>query len=356
MTTPAIDQDYLLTLMQDLLRIPSPTGYLDGMVARVCDELDALGTQYELTQRRAIRAKLRGAASMGARALVCHLDTTGALVKQLKSNGRLELVPIGTWSSRFAEGARVTILSEGTQYRGTVLPLKASGHTYNTEIDTQEVSWQHVEVRVDEKCHSAEDLRALNIQLGDFVAFDSGFERHTNGYINSRYLDNKAGTACILAAARALQHGKFHLPVDCHLLFTISEEVGSGAAAVVPRDTAEMVAIDNATQAPGQNSSEYGVTVAMADSSGPFDYHLTRKLIGLCESYSIDYARDVFRYYRSDAASAIEAGHDIRAALVCFGIDASHGYERTHADSLSAVAQLLATYVLSPVTAGPAQP
>ena len=111
-------------------------------------------------------------------------------------------------------------------------------------------------------------------------------------------------------------------------------------------DIASMVAIDNGTTAPGQNSRETGVTIAMADSDGPFDYHLTNKLVSLCEQAGVPFQRDIFRHYRSDSASAIEAGNDIRTALVTFGIDASHGYERIHEDALLSVAQLLALYVI----------
>ncbi|WP_198150867.1 hypothetical protein [Caldimonas taiwanensis] len=64
------------------------------------------------------------------RAIVAHLDTRGAMVKQLKPNGRLELVPMGDGSSRFAEGARVTPYGDdGLMCRGTILPCKASSHT-----------------------------------------------------------------------------------------------------------------------------------------------------------------------------------------------------------------------------------
>src|SRR3546814_657003 len=135
--------------------------------------------------------------------------------------------------------------------------------------------------------------------------------------------------------------------MDCHLLFTIAEEVGVGASTVLHGDVAELVSIDNGTIAPGQYTCEYGVTVAMQDSSGPFDRHLTRRLLELCGKYDIEHSRDVFRYYRSDAASALEAGNDIRTALVCFALDASHGYERSHEDSLIALARLLALYMQS---------
>jgi len=108
-----------------------------------------------------------------------------------------------------------------------------------------------------------------------------------------------------------------------------------------------MIAIDNGTTAPGQNSSEYGATIAMADSSGPFDYHLTHRLLELCKEFQIPHQRDVFRYYRSDLAAALQAGHDLHTALVCFGIDGSHGWERIHWNALESLIQLLGLYAQS---------
>src|SRR6185436_7450793 len=99
---------------------------------------------FELTRRGAIRAVIKGRDHRGARAIIAHLDTLGAQVKRIKENGRLELVPIGTWSARFAEGARCTIFSDAGSYRGTILPLKASGHTFNEEIDSQPVAWTNL--------------------------------------------------------------------------------------------------------------------------------------------------------------------------------------------------------------------
>jgi hypothetical protein len=86
----------------------------------------------------------------------------------------------------------------------------------------------------------------------------------------------------------------------------------------------------------------------MQDSSGPYDYHLSRHLLKLAGEQDLPVRRDLFRYYFSDAHSAVTAGHDIRTALVAFGCDATHGYERTHIDSLSTLSRLLAGYLLSP--------
>jgi peptidase M42 family hydrolase len=342
-----IDEKYLIDILFKLLAIPSPSGYTDAIVRFVGAELEQLGVVCETTRRGAIRADLPGRISEPDRALVAHLDTIGAMVTRLKRNGRLALAPVGHWSSRFAEGARATVLTDTGSHRGTVLPLKASGHVYGDEIDVQPVAWSQLEVRVDEDTENLDDLANLGFRVGDYVAFDPAPEITDSGYINSRHLDNKAGVACLLASAKAIVDAGETLPIDCHLLFTIFEEVGSGASAVLHQDVAEMVSIDNAVPAPGQNSTEKDVTIAMMDSAGPFDYHLSHRLIELAETGGIPYRRDVFRHYRSDAASAVEAGNDIRTALVCFGVDGSHGNERTHIESLLNLCALVTAYMQS---------
>ena len=346
---PQIDDAWMKEQLAALLAIASPTGYTDTVVRHVCGVLESLGVAFDLTRRGAIRACIKGEDSAGARAIVSHLDTLGAQVRALKPNGRVSLAPIGTWSARFAEGARATLFTDHGSYRGTILPLKASGHTYNDEIDTQPVGWDHVELRIDAQAFSLGDLQALGVEVGDIVAIDPHPEFLDSGFIVSRHLDNKAGVAVMLAAIRALAETEQRPPVDTFWLFTVAEEVGHGAASILLPDIASMVAVDNGTTAPGQNSSEFGVTIAMADQTGPFDYHLTRKMAALCKAYDIPMQKDVFRHYRSDSASAIEAGADVRTALVTFGVDASHGYERIHTHALTSLAALLSAYALSPV-------
>lgn len=349
MTIFPIDLEYLAERLETLLKIPSPTSYTDNIVRECCAELDRLGVEYEVTRRGAIRARLKGKSRRPARAVAAHVDTLGAQVKRLKENGRLEVVPIGHWNARFAEGARCTIFAEKGGYTGTILPLKASGHTFNDEIDTQPAGWPYVEVRVDGRAANVEELRKLGIEVGDIIAIDPQPEFLENGFICSRHLDDKAGVAVMFAALKALLDSKAKLPVDVYFLFTIEEEVGIGASTILHEDIAALIAIDNGTTAPGQNSAEFGVTVAMADQQGPFDFHLTHKMVRLCMENDIYYQKDIFRYYRSDVASAVEAGHDVRTALICFGVDGSHGWERIHMHALRSLAELVTAYIVSPV-------
>jgi peptidase M42 family hydrolase len=297
-----------------------------------------------ITRRGAIRATIKGETDRPACAVVAHLDTIGAIVRTLKVNGRCALLPLGSWSSRFAEGARVTIFTDRGVQRGTILPLLASGHAYNQRVDDQPTNWEQVELRVDIDAHSASDLAAFGVQVGDFVAVDPQPEMLDNGYVSSRHLDDKAGVAALLAACKAIVESGTVLPVYFHPMFTVTEEVGFGASAILDERISEMIGVDIAIPAQGQNSRERGVTIGISDSSGPFDYHLTRKLLELCVEHGIEHQRDVFPYYFSDSAAALRAGYDIRHALVGFGADASHGYERTHLSSLTSIAELLTLY------------
>ncbi len=170
--------------------------------------------------------------------------------------------------------------------------------------------------------------------------------------MKSRHLDDKAGVAAVFAAFKALRDHDVTPQVPSQLLITISEEVGHGASSGLHQDVAEMVSVDSAVVAPVQHSTETGVTIAMQDLHGPYDYHLTRKLLRLAAAHGIETNRDVFTHYRSDVASALEAGAETRAALVGFGVDATHGHERTHLDSIRQTAELTALYLQTGLTHG----
>lgn len=349
-----IDMDWLQQVMLELLRIPSPTGRTDEIMQHVGERLEEIGCDFELTRRGALLANIDGEQASPDRAVVVHTDTIGCMVRRLKDDGRLAVVPIGTHSARFSEGSRVTIFTDDVdvRYTGTILPLKASGHAYGSEIDTQGVGWDNVEVRLDEHAETAQELAELGIQVGDFVAHHALPVISHTGFVKSRHLDDKAGVAAALAAFKALIDARITPLVGAHLLITIAEEVGHGASSGLHTDVAEMVSIDSAVVAPRQESRETAVTIAMQDMHGPFDYHLVRKLVTIAKEHELPHTRDVFIHYRSDVAAALEAGAETRAALLGFGVDATHGFERTHLDGIRATAELVSLYLQTELTLG----
>lgn len=345
-----IDVDYMTDLMVRLLETPSPTGRTDDVMKLLGEEVEKLGLPVHLTRRGVMHATLQGSTADAHRVVVVHADTIGAMVRDIKPSGRLQVVPVGTWAARFAEGARVRIFTDepGNYLTGTILPLKSSGHAFNLEVDTQPVAWDNVEVRIDERVETEADVRAMGVQVGDFVAVESLPRVSPSGFVNARHLDDKAGIAAAMAGFKAMMDSGLPVPVTTSLVCTVAEEVGLGATNLGPQ-VAECVSIDAAVVAPGQHSREDIVNVAMHDQSGPFDYHLTRRMTAMCAHLGIPHTRDIFTYYRSDIAAALEAGAEMRAALIGFGTDASHGWERTHVDGVRRVAELIAGYLQTPL-------
>jgi putative aminopeptidase FrvX len=68
-------------------------------------------------------------------------------------------------------------------------------------------------------------------------------------------------------------------------------------------------------------------------------------LIAHAKKHNITYEIDIFPFYGSDGSALLRAGNDVKVALVGQGVDASHGYERTHSDALVATAKLATLFI-----------
>lgn len=328
----------------DLLAIPSPCGFTDDAVHYIASQLKALGIGFDLTRRGTLRAHVPGAKGGQARAIVCHVDSIGAMVRRLRSDGRIDIAPIGYWSARFAEGARVTLFSQGRAFRGTLLPRVKWGVSRDAGVDSVPMDWDHLELRLDESVFSNADLRDLGIEVGNFIALDSNPEFLDNGFVVGRGLDNKAGVAAVLAALAQIREQEIGLPQDIYILFTVTETIGTGTGSALLPEVSELVTVDFASVPAHEKSLEKRVTIAAGDSSGPYDYHLTAHLRQLAQQSDIPHAVKLLEAYHSDAAAALAAGHDVRTAVIAYAGDASHSMERTHIDSLRNISRLLVAY------------
>lgn len=342
---PVPDAGRLEKTLLALLGIDSPTGDTADMAEDMRRRLAEYSVRVQTTARGNVLAFMGEGEPQ--RAIAAHMDTLGAMVQAVMPNGRLELTPLGTWSARFAEGARVTVKTDAGPVRGTVLPRLASGHAYNDAVDSQPVGWSQVEVRLDIPTASRADTLTAGIEPGDIVCVDPQPECLPNGYLVSRFLDNKAALAVVLEMLHLLDAEGIKPSVPVCLAFTNAEEVGQGAGTCVPTSVQELLSVDIAPVAPNQASDERRATLGFKDQSGPHSRRLLRHLEKLATRHEIPVVRDVFRHYHSDCSSAVGAGLDVRTALLGFGTDSTHGYERTHRDSLLAVTRLLLAYVLS---------
>ncbi|MFC1997358.1 M42 family metallopeptidase [Chloroflexota bacterium] len=347
-TLPKIDTDYMLGFLTGLLNTPSPTGFTDSAIQFTEDALKAFPfLELKHTNKGALTATWRGQKSDAARALTAHIDTLGAMVKEIKSNGRLQLTKIGGfgWSSVEGEGCTI-FTNKGKSLRGSILLVQASGHVYGSKFTETKRDDENMEVRLDARTASQDETLALGIGIGDFVAFDPRVEV-TNGFVRSRHLDDKACAANLVCSIKALADAGLKPRQTTTFHFSNYEEVGHGASTGFPADIVELISVDMAAVGQGQSSDEFHTTICVKDSGGPYHHGLSNKLRGLAGAHEIPYKVDIYPYYGSDGEAYWRAGGDVAVALIGPGVDASHNYERTHTEALEATTNLVIAYLLS---------
>lgn len=334
--------DYVLGVLKELLAIPSPSGYCHQILNRVEEEAAVLGFTCERTptNTRVITVPGKTPSVLG---LSAHVDTLGAMVRSIKTGGTLRFTPIGGYDFGSVEGEYCLVHKrDGSTVSGTILTTHPSVHVYK---DAREMKREeaNMEIRLDESVASKQEIEALGIRAGDFVSFDPRTVITDNGWIKSRHLDDKAGVACLFGLLEWLKRTGETPVQTLKIIITSYEEVGHGAA-YLPGDIHELIAVDMGAIGDDLSCTEKDVSICAKDSSGPYDYDMTTRLIRLAEREQLSFAVDIYPQYGSDASAALRGGNNVRAALIGPGVHASHTMERTHTDALIHTMALLAAY------------
>ena len=341
------DGQEIFRYIKDLVSIPSPTGYTEEAIRYTENFLNTYGIENKRTNKGALLATIKGQDDSKHRFLTAHVDTLGAMVKEIKPNGRLKLTMVGGFRWNACEGEYCKIhTADRTVYTGTILLTQTSVHVYQKmgEIKRDD---DHMEVRIDAVTKSKADTIALGIEVGDFVSFEPRAELAGDGFLKSRHLDDKASVGILLYLIKQLKEQNMTLPYTTHFLISNNEEIGYGGNSNIPPETVEYLAVDMGAIGDGQTTDEYSVSICAKDSSGPYHYGLRQHLVELAKKHEVDYRIDIYPYYGSDASAAIRAGFDIVHGLIGPGIDASHAFERTHISSIEHTANLLWHYMQS---------
>jgi putative aminopeptidase FrvX len=347
---PTIDTPYMIDFLTRLLNTPSPTGFSNQAISLLEKELAAFPeVRTEWTRKGSLLAFLPGEKGLDAattRGLTAHVDTLGGMVREIKASGRLELTSIGgfAWGSVEGENCLVHTRENGT-IRGSLLPHKASVHVYENVRDEKRDA-ASMEVRLDAQVANAAEVRALGIEVGDFVSFDPRVEV-VDDFVKSRHLDDKAAVANLLAAIKALHDHNLKPRESTCFLFSNFEEVGIGGSSDFPVSLEELVAVDMAAIGEGQASDEYHASICVKDGGGPYHHELSNKLRDLAAAYDIPVKVDIYLHYSSDGKAYWRAGGHAAVVLIGPGVDSSHHYERTHRDALVDTTKWILAYLLS---------
>ena len=337
--------DLVKKYLNDVLNIPSPSGYTQNIMEYIKKILETHNVDYKVTNKGAIVATIEGEDTEYQKTLSCHVDTLGAMVKEIKSNSRLALTQVGGYMMHSIEGECCKIHTrDGKVYEGTIQTTKPSVHIHSDARELQRIPANY-EVVIDEEVFTKEDTQKLGIEVGDFISFDPRVKMTDSGFIKSRHLDDKASVAAVLYIIEYIKLVGIKPKNTINFFFSNYEEVGHGSSASIPEKTKEFIAIDMGCPGEGQNSTEYDVCICAKDSGGPYDYELTTRLINLAKDNNIGYKVDTYPNYGSDAGAMIRAGYDAKTALIGAGIFASHGYERTNIKAIIETIKLIMEYI-----------
>ena len=336
--------DYIVKLTNT----PSPTGFTTDIMNYIKSEVESFGYQATKTAKGGILVSVLGESDQQHRIVTAHLDTLGAMVRTIKPDGRIKMDLVGGFGYPSIEGENCLIhcAKNGKVFTGTILMHQTSVHVYR-DANTAERNQTNMEIRLDEKVSSADETRALGIEVGDFISFDPRTVVTETGFIKSRHLDDKVSAAILINLLKTYKEEGITLPYTTHFYFSNNEEIGYGANSSLPDKVVEYLAVDMGAMGDDQQTDEYTVSICGKDGSGPYHYELRQHLVSLAEKENIPYKLDIYTYYGSDASAAMRAGEDVKHALLGAGIESSHSYARPHLDSVQATERMVDAYLKS---------
>lgn len=330
----------LASTLEKILSIDSPTGFTFNVISKIEKMIAHKDLIIKKTNKGALLVSFKEDPEL---VLTAHIDTLGAMVKEVKGNGTLEITTLGGYPLNSFEGEYVTVRNfKGKLFRGTFLLNDPADHV-NKGVRTKPREASGMSIRLDEDVSSDKDVFKLGIETGDFIFYDTRFEKLHNGFIKSRFLDDKACAAVMIELI--LEYSKSGKKPNAGFYFSNYEEVGHGGCSGIPLSAKELLVLDMAVIGEGCTGMEDAVSVCAKDSSGPYDFSMTKRLKELAEKNKLNYVTDIYPFYGSDGSAALTAGYDVRVGLIGPGVSASHGVERTHIKGIEQTYKLSKAYI-----------
>ena len=327
-----------------LLTTDSPSGFTRRAVEVAEGIARELGYAVRRTNKGGLVIEVPGRERGKKVGLCAHIDTLGLMCRSIGPKGELMVTKIGGPLMPTLDGEYCKIYTRnGRVYTGTILSLSPASHVFD-DAATRPRDEGNMYVRLDELVKTADDVRALGIEVGDYICFDPKTTVTESGFLKSRFIDDKGSAACLLTLLKLMADAGVRPRYDAEIHLTVYEEVGHGGA-TIPWDLSELLAVDMGCVGLDLTCTEEQVSICAKDSSGPYDYDMVSRLVALAKEGGVDYAVDVYPHYSSDVSVAWKAGSDAKAALIGPGVQASHGMERTHFHGMRETIRLIALYL-----------
>jgi len=331
-----------LEFAKKILEIPSPSGYTKNIIAFLKQECVLRQLDHEVNHKGNLIIRLKGQDRYRL-GLSAHVDTLGAMVRSISADGTLKFSGIGGPLLPTYDGEYCYVMTrDGHTFTGTFLSNAPAAHVHK-EARTMARTEENMHIRLDEVVRTKDDVKKLGIGPGDFIALDPKTVITPNGFIKSRFLDDKISVAILFSLIDHLKANNITPKHDLTIIISTYEEVSHGAGSIPDLD--EMIAVDMGCIGEDLSCTEYDVSICAKDAFSPYDFDVTNRLVNLAKELKLNHVLDIYPMYSSDVSAALRGGNDIKGGLIGPGVSASHGMERSHSDAVENTLKLLIGYL-----------
>ncbi|MFC2077573.1 M20/M25/M40 family metallo-hydrolase [Candidatus Bipolaricaulota bacterium] len=319
-----------LTLFEELLGIPAPSGFERPMAEFLVEKLKGWGFEPSLDDAGNVSVLLEGKGDDAP--LVClaaHIDEIGMVVTQIGADGSLRVTRSGglhPW--KLGEGP-VEILGDCETIVGAV--SMGSGHSRS--VVAQDVTWERVrvltgltpEVLAERGVRIGTPIVPARAVRGPFV-----FGASDDPMVGAWSFDNRLGVAVLLQLLKRATDEGFRPHCRFLVAFTVDEEIGChGAKILAQRERPDVfVAVDGSPLVPECPIALDGRPgIRSKDRVATYDQELLADLCHLSAEAGVELQPVVYDGAASDASLVYSIGASPRAACVGYVRESSHGFE-----------------------------
>ena len=340
MTAANANKDPNLTLLSELLQIPSPSGREERMARLIMKKISGLGNHPQIDLQGNVWVEIPGSEpDLGAVAMASHMDEIGMVVNAIEADGRLSVGPSGGLYPWKLGECPVTLVGNGESLVPGHLSF-GSGHTSDPDdpithfaSGAKGITWSHCRIMTGMNPH---ELRAAGIRVGSTAVPATAvrgphlFGPVEDPLVSAWILDNRGGSVTLLRLLDRICASGVSLRRRLCLCFLVQEECGLiGAKGWAHRNPVEtFIAVDSSPIPLGSQLTLDGRPATWSkDTSLHFDQALIGDLSQAADSAGTELQYAVYGRAASDASGVLAAGLAPRCATIGYPRANSHGYE-----------------------------
>lgn len=316
-------------LLQQLADAPGPSGFEEPVRAIMVREMKPLADSITYDGLGSVIARH---GSSGPRIMLdAHMDELGGMVRRVTANGFLSMQMLGGWLDQALPDQRWVIIGS----KGPVKAVTGIRDIHVVPIAERGTVFPRDSLYLDIGAKSAEEVRAMGVELGDPVVPDSPFEvlNGTGRYLGKAW-DDRVGCAVVVEVLRRLS--KAGHPNQLFIAATTQEEIGlrgaRTAAEVIKPDIGIAIEGGITGDSPGRNPEE--TQAVLGGGPGIFLYDTSalpnRRMVKLTEDVAanlhIPLQRDLVQGYGDDSAEIQQSSGGVPTVNLVVPVRYTHAH------------------------------